>query len=713
MDMISAFEIKDLAKRLGYDVPNWSDEEVLTYIAQQLGLSNYIYGPENNEKLFSALKDVERRQFMDDFWDDTPSGLENTEILDDISESQNDYQNTDAKNGEEKESDDDLKKADESQSDDKSSVKKDEDNDSDVKKDKKTTDEKNPDNSLTRKQLPSSQQNNGTGNVAGVNNANKNLEYAKRVRGENNLPVPTANPKPAKVVQATKDSKKGEVAKKIAAGAKKAVTSIASFFKNVVLPFLAAHPWLIFVILGVFLLILILIICFAGDASSKSRNSNGAHCSYDLSGVIASGNVQLNDLQVELINCDGIESNYTVLETVDFEKYVLGVALAEIGPDAPDEAIKSQIIAARNFALTRNQGMCPGNSDDCFYGYNASTGKIRLRACEADQVYWNYDKNIYREDRGAISIYSPEISSGTLWKSALSSERKKEVLALADEVKGKVLLDNKGDVLKLAYNATTSTQFVNGANDGQSYDKILASVYDVGGMSSASCTTTSEIDYKDYVLSSDGDTILHEDLATFLTKNGSSLEAFNQLISNNVKDAGYGTRAGVVAAAVTLIAELGNNYDVKIPYFWGGGHAGGIHDLASGSWGSSSCSTFANNQSYNYCGLDCSGFVPWAIRNGGFNMQYALLANQFQNMSGAKKVTLSKSDAVVQPGDLLESRGHVVLVVGIDYDNKKYICAEASGNEYGIWFTRRSFNENGFWGVKLDDYYNNKDNVRS
>ena len=82
--------------------------------------------------------------------------------------------------------------------------------------------------------------------------------------------------------------------------------------------------------------------------------------------------------------------------------------MAEIGPDAPDEALKAQIVAARNFALTRNSGMCPGNPDDCFYGYNESTGKIRMRACEADQVYWNYNEIIYREDRGAISLYSPE-----------------------------------------------------------------------------------------------------------------------------------------------------------------------------------------------------------------------------------------------------------------------------------------------------------------
>lgn len=765
--MNSAFEIKELARRLGYDVPNGTDEQVLSYIANQMGFDNYIYSPENNEKLFSALKDVEHRQWMDDFWDDSPSGLDDGEVLEEVQDdyvdnetddydentsdedsaehgdddssasSDNDSQSSGSENDKTDANNSDDSKSDEAKNSEEESdeLKSSEDSKGDVDnkdghtgketkdfsaKSEKDNDAKanveNGDSKALQRQLQNNTQQAKSGaNTAGVNNANKNLEHAKRMHNGNNPVTPVKSGDAVRGAKRTNDgAKKAETTKKLANGVKSVAAKTVSFFKNVVIPFLASHPWVILIVLGFILLFVVLIICFAGEGSSdKHKTSNGAHCSYDLSGVIASGNVQLDDVSVELINCSGIESNYTVLETVDFEKYVLGVALAEIGPDAPDEAIKSQIIAARNFALTRNQGMCPGNPDDCFYGYNASTGKIRMRACEADQVYWNYEKDIYREDRGAISIYSPEISSGTLWKSALSDARKQEVLALADEVKGKVLLDSAGNVLKLGYNATTSTQFINGANSGQDYEEILTSAYDIGDISSASCKTVSDIDYGDYVLSSDGDTILHEDLASFLARNGSSLEEFNQLISDNVDDAGYGTRAGVVAAAVTLIAELGNNYDVKIPYFWGGGHAGGIHDLASGSWGSNSCYTVANNQSYNYCGLDCSGFVPWAIRNGGFNMQTALLANQFQNISGAERVSLSSNSAVVQPGDILESRHHVVLVVGIDYDSKKYICAEASGNEYGIWFTRRSFGEEGYWGVKMDKYYDNVDNIRS
>ena len=212
------------------------------------------------------------------------------------------------------------------------------------------------------------------------------------------------------------------------------------------------------------------------------------------------------------------------------------------------------------------------------------------------------------------------------------------------------------------------------------------------------------INYGDYVLSSEGDEILHQPLDQFLASKGTSLEEFNALIASNVEKNGYGTREGVVTAAVTLIAELGNNYNVKVPYFWGGGHADGVVDGALGYWGSTQCHTYANGQSYNYCGLDCSGFVPWAIKNGGFNIT-PLVTGGFQSLPGAERVSLTNS-AVLQPGDLLESSGHVILIVGVDENN--YICAEAAGNETGVLFSTHPFNASGYWGVNMEGFYNTR-----
>ncbi len=449
--------------------------------------------------------------------------------------------------------------------------------------------------------------------------------------------------------------------------------------------------------------------------TTDSGSSNvGSNCNYNVK-TSTGTSFDISGIKVELINCDGKKSNYRVLETIDFEKYVLGVALAEAGEDSPDEAIKAQIIAARNFALTRSggskTGMCPGNYNSCFYGYNSTSKVIRMRACEADQVYWDYTKTIYRQDRGSISIYSPEINSGTVWKQALSSSRQSQVEALADSVKGITLVDSAGNLVETDYVASVTDRFISNAKSGMKYNEILEAQYGSGKTNSAECTngsgSSANIDYGNYKISTDGVGFLHEPLSSFLTSKGSSLQEYNQTISNNVNKNGYGTRAGVVAAAVTLIGELSNKYGLKFPYFWGGGHEG-MSTLANGNWGSNSCYTYANNQSYNYCGLDCSGFVSWALYNGGFKVS-PRLAGSFAQLNGAQRVSLSDS-AVLEAGDILDHEGHVILVVGVTKDG--YRCAEAAGNQVGVIFSTRPFNLSGYWGVKMDGFYSNSANVR-
>ena len=610
-------------------------------------------------------------------------------------------------------------------------------------KDKKPNDGDKDPNAQGRNVAPKSDAPKKTGNTAGTDVANRNLDHNRRMQDgkkaeegagkKKNKGTDSDNKKDKGTDKKTdnkdkkkKDNKtkakgkantKNKIGKALDVGnkIKHPFRSAFDFLKNKLWLWLLAHPHIlvaILIALVLFLLIIAMFVITGGGGSGNANGQTGTRCNYELNGVLSTGTLSASGLKVELVNCSATESNYTVLETVELEKYVLGVALAEIGPSASPEALKAQIVAARNFTLTRNSGMCPGNPDNCFYGYNASSGKIRMRACENDQVYWDYDKNIYRQDQGAVSLYSPEISTGTLWKSALSSEKKAEILKIAEEVKGVVLLDDSGNVMKTPYNSTVSTAFNDMAGQGKTYQEILSAQYGVSNYNDASCSYDGELFYGDYVLTSDGTSILTQRLDMFLSSNGSSLETFGAQITENVSTAGYGTRAGVVAAAVTLIGELGNNYGVKVPYYWGGGHYDGVVVGPLGYWGSTECHTYANNQHYNYCGFDCSGFVPWAIKNGGFNMAQKL-AGDFQNIAGAEKVSLKSNLAVLQPGDLLESSGHIVLVIGVDEDMKQYICAEAAGNQYGVLFTRRSFNENGYWGVRMDGFYNNPSNIRS
>ena len=388
----------------------------------------------------------------------------------------------------------------------------------------------------------------------------------------------------------------------------------------------------------------------------------------------------------------------------------MGVALAEIGPDSPDEGIKAQIVAARTFALSRNKGMCPNDPDNCFYGYNKKSNTIRMRACENDQVYWDYEKDIYRVDRGAVSLYSPEVNSGTVWKKALSGERRQQVEALADAVKGEVLVDSSGSPIIAGYKSSDQVQMLDEAKKGKTYKEILEKKYGTSPDNGSNCQI-GEIDYNDYQLTTDNAGILHTPLQQFLQEKGTSLEAFNNLIQTNVQKAGTGTRAGVVAAAVTLIGELSNKYNVRVPYFWGGGHEG-TATYAKGNWGSTACHTYANNQDYNYCGLDCSGFVGWAIYNGGFR-DITTVAVSYVSTSGARDVNLGSS-AALQPADLLYSSGHVILVIGVDNEKGQYLCAEAAGNSSGVIFSRHSFDGDGgkYRGVDMTGFYENSGNKR-
>lgn len=488
--------------------------------------------------------------------------------------------------------------------------------------------------------------------------------------------------------------------------------------KNKIKLWVVAHLPQILIFGGVFLLILLTIIIvvviitaiipdFGFIDSNASSNITEAssptanRCSYTTNGT--GGQTTVSDAKVELINCDGVKSKYRVLETVEFEKYVLGVALAEIGPDAPDEALKAQIVAARTYALSRNKGMCPSDPDRCFNGYNKSTNTIRMRACEADQVYWDYEKDIYQQYRGSISLYSPEVNSGKVWKHALSDSQKQRVESLANEVKGEILQDSNGNPPKISYNNTAQNSMKKQANAGKAYKEILQSQFGVSPTSNGVCQTGT-IDYGNYQLNTDNAGIIREPLSSFLQSKGSSLDSYNQLIASNVQKAGFGTRAGVVAAAVTLIAELANKYNAKIPYYWGGGH-GSTDNLANGNWGSSSCRTTHGGNVYDRCGLDCSGFVGWAIYNGGFG-KATTSSDRYANLPGTQSVDLNSSP-VLQPGDLLYSSGHVILIVGVDNAKGEYKCAEAAGKDAGVLFTTHKFNDSHYKGLDMTGYYDN------
>lgn len=216
-------------------------------------------------------------------------------------------------------------------------------------------------------------------------------------------------------------------------------------------------------------------------------------CIYNVNGQ------NVSDVKVELVECGNKNSN--PIKTVSLEDYVMGVVAAEVGVGADPEVIKTQAILAKSFALTRQKGMCPGTGGkNCALGYNEETNTVRMRACEAEQVYCDPTEDCYRKaDRlygQSISLYSPEINSSTsgayVWKSKLSEEKLKEFKSVLEETRGKLALDEDGNIAKVNYASTQQKQFASLASQGYDYTEIILSVYpQVASFSQANCSAES------------------------------------------------------------------------------------------------------------------------------------------------------------------------------------------------------------------------------
>lgn len=81
--------------------------------------------------------------------------------------------------------------------------------------------------------------------------------------------------------------------------------------------------------------------------------------------------------------------------------------------------------------------------------------------------------------------------------------------------------------------------------------------------------------------------------------------------------------------------------------------------------------------SYNSNGLDCSGFVSWAILNGGFDIGDRGAGDNLQDDGEINDIGGKKEDVSVKlirsgnlkAGDLLGIWGHIAIVAGIDDEN--------------------------------------------
>lgn len=208
-------------------------------------------------------------------------------------------------------------------------------------------------------------------------------------------------------------------------------------------------------------------------------------CTYEIKGFWISdrGNVTANmtitDLQIELLDCGGRYGGtwgqlLSDEEPVPFEKYILGVAYQEIGPDAPDEAIKAQMIAARSYILSRPTAM--GNAQGRMLQELNGKWTLRTASCTADQVYCDPDQGCSANSGGGQwGVVHSGTSYPVSMKPIMSEDHK--MRTLASEVQGEVLVNAQGYIINSGYVQTEQNKFSSLANSGLDYKQILMQVY--------------------------------------------------------------------------------------------------------------------------------------------------------------------------------------------------------------------------------------------
>lgn len=169
-------------------------------------------------------------------------------------------------------------------------------------------------------------------------------------------------------------------------------------------------------------------------------------------------------------------------------------------------------------------------------------------------------------------------------------------------------------------------------------------------------------------------------------------------LENKIKTAvGSGcSGASVARAAIALIDGL-HAKGFHLPYYYGGGHVS-KNPIVDRQWGANiGASTQKPNGSYDYYkGLDCSGFVMWAMHAA--NITGAYDASGY--LSLGEHIPFSK----LSPGDVITNTGHVILV--LENTGSELKTAESTGG--GVQYKTYGYDKASYYtGISMSEYYAN------
>ncbi|MCH5167724.1 MAG: hypothetical protein J1F35_07570 [Erysipelotrichales bacterium] len=373
--------------------------------------------------------------------------------------------------------------------------------------------------------------------------------------------------------------------------------------------------------------------------------------------------------------------------------------------------------------------------------YNEKTDVITIEVTKRESIIYGYDfycvatsDNADYIEKGTKNKCELELPIKKDYKIHLENKyNKTETLTLMDHIDNMLEFSFDKDVIYLAVEQETNISYkdkyilpVDMVYDFYSLDENVAAIVDNKIVGKNPGTTYikvkgSEVSLKVVVT----DLISKPTLATTkkeivpckaYTEEEATL--LDDLLEYYIREAGYGTRAGAVAAGRFLTLQ----FKYRIPYFYENGRVNnsGVH-LADGEgryykkglylseskyenilytyadkkmWG---CPLKNGNSNPRYGfipgklmpnGLDCSGFVSWALVNGGFDPgDVGAGQNEgiYQLTDTGEFTPLTRDLALsgkIKTGDLFNFWGHIALIIGQDEDN--YYVAESLPHLGGV-----------------------------
>ncbi len=143
----------------------------------------------------------------------------------------------------------------------------------------------------------------------------------------------------------------------------------------------------------------------------------------------------------------------------------------------------------------------------------------------------------------------------------------------------------------------------------------------------------------------------------------------------------------------------------KIPYFWGGGHGLTKSEMIGldKEWGTLDKIKYSGSTRWEKDklfpkSLDCSGFVSWCLINAGFDIDsfiskfdgYVLNSWEMTKLGRIYKITDDNLLYNINLGDIAYMKGHVGIIIDIDFNSKSILIVHVSGSGEGLNITEVS-----------------------